>query len=296
MRTVKEVAVLTGISVRTLQYYDEIGLLKPAGVTDAGYRLYDEASLGRLQQILFFKELDFSLKEIRAIMENPDIDKQETFRKQRKLLKIKRDRLDRLLALLEKLEKGEGHMSFKEFDLSEYIEALEQFKSEEEDAIKKYWGSLEQFDDFIQKVRDDQSDIAENAVKYYGSVEKYTEAMKNNLSHFSENMERMQEINEKGYVERNSQLQEELYEDIKRDPASDEVQDIVRRLMELGEETNLNMDMGENYWNVMIDGYLHNEALIAAIDKLHGTGAARFTGEAYQYYFDHKIKKPSLDG
>ena len=112
--------------------------------------------------------------------------------------------------------------------------------------------------------------------------------MKDNLAHFSEHMEHMQEIKEKGYVEKNKQLQDELYEDMKRDPASDEVQDIIRRLMELGEETSMNMDMGENYWDVIIDGYLHNDTLIAAIDKLHGDGASRFTGEAYRYYLKNK--------
>ena len=94
MRTVKEVASLTGVSVRTLQYYDEIGVFKPTKVTDAGYRLYDDASLNTLQQVLFFRELDFPLKDIRIIMGNPDYDRLEAFRKQKELLKAKRDRLD----------------------------------------------------------------------------------------------------------------------------------------------------------------------------------------------------------
>ncbi|MEW4414292.1 MerR family transcriptional regulator [Clostridium sp. AN503] len=288
MRTVKEVADLTGISVRTLQYYDEIGLFKPTQVTEAGYRLYDDPALEVLQQILFFKELDFSLKDIRMIMEDPGFDRVEAFKKQRTLLELKRDRLNRLLSLLEKLEKGETHMSFKEFDLSEYIETLEKFRSEEAEAVRKYWGSMEAFDEFIQRARDHEEEIAKSAVRYYGSVEKYTAAMKDNLAHFSEHMEHMQEIKEKGYVEKNKQLQDELYKDIKRDPASDEVQDIIRRLMELGEETSMNMDMGENYWDVMIDGYLHNDTLIAAIDKLYGDGASRFTGEAYRCYLKNK--------
>ncbi len=243
MRTVKEVADLTGISVRTLQYYDEIGLFKPTKITDAGYRLYDETALETLQQILFFKELDFPLKDIGRIMENPGFDRMEAFRKQRELLEMKRDRLNRLLSLLARLEKGETNMSFKEFDLSEYIEALEQFKAEDAELVRKYWGSVEAFDEFIQKVRDGEDNIARNAVKFYGSVEKYTAAMKENLAHFSDNMEQMQEIKEKGYVEKNKQLQEELYKDISRDPASDEVQDIIRRLMELAEETSLNKDL-----------------------------------------------------
>ena len=71
MRTISQVAELTGSSIRTLQYYDEIGLLKPSELTPSGYRLYNDAALQKLQQILFFKELDFTLKEIKAIMGNP---------------------------------------------------------------------------------------------------------------------------------------------------------------------------------------------------------------------------------
>ena len=69
-KTISQVAELTGISTRTLQYYDEINLLKPAEVTSAGYRLYDEGNLQTLQQILFFKELGFRLKEISEILQN----------------------------------------------------------------------------------------------------------------------------------------------------------------------------------------------------------------------------------
>ncbi|WP_322746524.1 MerR family transcriptional regulator [Eubacterium callanderi] len=87
MRTVKQVAALTGVSVRTLQYYDEIGVFKPTEVTEAGYRLYDDEALKALQQVLFFKELDFPLKDIREIMADPGFDRARAFKKQRELLK-----------------------------------------------------------------------------------------------------------------------------------------------------------------------------------------------------------------
>ena len=77
MKTVKQVSELTGISVRTLHYYDEIGLFRPSEVTESGYRLYDEDALETLQQILFFKELDFSLKDIKRIMTRPNYDKKK---------------------------------------------------------------------------------------------------------------------------------------------------------------------------------------------------------------------------
>ena len=106
MRTTSQVAKLTGISVRTLQYYDEINLLNPSQLTSSGYRLYDDEDLKKLQQILFFKELDFKLKEIKAIIGQPDYCQIEVYKKQKKLLSLKRDRLNRLISLLDKLEKG----------------------------------------------------------------------------------------------------------------------------------------------------------------------------------------------
>ncbi len=107
-----------------MQYYDEIGLLKPSELTSAGYRLYNDEALQNLQQILFFRELDFSLKDIGEIMQNPNFDRIAAFKNQKELLLLKRNRTDRLIQLLNHLEKGEPCMSFKEFDLSEYIHAL----------------------------------------------------------------------------------------------------------------------------------------------------------------------------
>lgn len=153
MKTISQVAELTGISTRTLQYYDEIGLLKPSELTPSGYRLYSDEVLQKLQQILFFKELDFKLKEINEILQKPEFDTIEAFRKQKKLLCLKRDRINKLIELLERLEKGEQCMSFKEFDLSEYIEALEQFKKQKADDVIKHWGSIENFDQLIQKIK-----------------------------------------------------------------------------------------------------------------------------------------------
>ena len=77
MRTVKEISDLTGISVRTLHYYDEIGLLKPTEKSDAGYRLYDDKALETLQQVLFFREFDIPLKEIKAVMDNPVLERNQ---------------------------------------------------------------------------------------------------------------------------------------------------------------------------------------------------------------------------
>lgn len=287
MRTVKEVARLTGVSVRTLQYYDEIGVFRPTRVTDAGYRLYDNESLNTLQQVLFFRELDFPLKDIRIIMETPGFNKIEAFQKQKALLKAKRDRLDRLLDLLDRLEKGETCMSFKEFDLSEYLHILEQFRNENMEEVIRHWGSVEEFDQLMERIKDHESSIAQDAIKYYGSVEAYVEAMKDSMEHFSENMEKMEQIKEKGYVERNQILIEQLLKDLSKDPGSKEIQDIIGQMMNLlDEEDKPDMDLGENYWDVMIDSYLHNSALIENMDKKYGKGASVFMGKALSCYME----------
>ena len=93
MRTVKEVSQFTGISVRALHYYDEIGLLKPTDKNEAGYRLYDDKALETLQQILFFREFDISLKEIKKVLDNPGLDQNEILRMQRKMLWAKKERM-----------------------------------------------------------------------------------------------------------------------------------------------------------------------------------------------------------
>ena len=91
MMTVKEVSKLTGVSVRTLHYYDEIGLLHPAVMTDAGYRMYDDTSLERLQQILLFRELEFSLRDIKKMIDSPGFDREKALSEQIRLLTLKKN-------------------------------------------------------------------------------------------------------------------------------------------------------------------------------------------------------------
>ena len=138
---INEVAKLTGVTIRTLQYYDKIGLLKPSEVTDANYRLYNDESLQVLQQILFFRELDFSLKEIKEIMANPNYKKEEALARQRGLLMIKRQRLDRLIELVDNTLKGSERMSFKEFDQTEIIEEKKRYAKE----VKERWGTTDAY-------------------------------------------------------------------------------------------------------------------------------------------------------
>ncbi|MCY1150959.1 MAG: MerR family transcriptional regulator [Sphaerochaetaceae bacterium] len=138
---IKEVAKLVNISVRTLHYYDEIDLLNPKKINSSGYRIYDEDSLKKLQQIMFLKELDFSLKEIKAILDNDKFDYNKAFLNHKSLLVKKRDRLNKLINLLDKYIEGENKMSFKEFDNSE----IEKAKKEYEAEVIQRWGNTKAY-------------------------------------------------------------------------------------------------------------------------------------------------------
>jgi len=129
MMTVHEVSRLAGVSIRTLQYYDRIDLLRPAGYTDAGYRLYDDEQLERLQCILLFRELEFPLKDIIAIMDSPDFDRSRALEQQIELLRLKKEHIENLMnfALGIKLT-GVKHMDFKAFDRSKLDEYSRQAK------------------------------------------------------------------------------------------------------------------------------------------------------------------------
>lgn len=145
--TVNEVSKLTGLSVRTLQYYDKIGLLSPSGYTSSGYRLYDDAALKKLQQIMLFRELEFPLKEIRRIVSDPALDSRKALEQQIILLKLRRDHLDDLIDLAEKLRTtGVNDMNrpdFSAFDKSR----LEDYTRR----AREQWGSTPEFEQSQEK-------------------------------------------------------------------------------------------------------------------------------------------------
>ena len=144
---IKEFAQQIGVSVRTLHYYDEIGLLKPSEVdAQNGYRFYDERSLERMQEILFYRELDFSLKTIAQILSSPDYDKQQALTRQRKLLLAKKERLERLIDALDSMEKGEGFMKPD----NEY----EDLKNKYAEEVRQRWGSTDAYKESQQRNTD----------------------------------------------------------------------------------------------------------------------------------------------
>ena len=141
---IKEFAEFTGVSVRTLHYYDEIGLLEPAYVDrSTGYRYYDESSLLRMQEILFYRELDFSLKSIREILSSPNYDKRKALKEQKKMLTLKKERLERLISAIDGAVKGENIM--RAFDNSEF----EKHKAE----AKEKWGQTPAYKEHVEKTR-----------------------------------------------------------------------------------------------------------------------------------------------
>ena len=163
--TVSEMSTITGVSVRTLHHYDEIGLLKPSGRTEAGYRQYNGDDLQRLQNILFYKELRFPLKSIKELLDSPEFDEDEAIRQQLELLKMERERLDRLIRLAEsrsevlcpgfrrfdgslmyvKTDKGGYNrpMSFKDFDDT----AVEQYREE----VRRRWSDTDAYREFEER-------------------------------------------------------------------------------------------------------------------------------------------------
>ena len=147
MMKIHEVAELSGVTVRTLQYYDQIELLIPSEVTDVGYRIYHEEDLDRLQQILFFRELEFPLKEIRDIMNNPSYDRDEALRNHKTLLLEKRNRIDQLIRLVEDRLGGQRDMSFKEFSM----ESIENQKKQYADEVRSRWGNSDAYAEYEKK-------------------------------------------------------------------------------------------------------------------------------------------------
>ncbi len=145
---IKEFADFTGVSVRTLHYYDEIELLKPANVDEqTGYRYYDEKCLERMQEILFYRELDFSLKSICTILSSPDYNKEKAMEEQKRLLLLKKERLERIIEALDVYQKGENVM--KAFDNTEFETVRKQYEEE----AKEKWGNTNAYAEYAEKAK-----------------------------------------------------------------------------------------------------------------------------------------------
>lgn len=159
---IRDFAQLTGVSVRTLHYYDEIGLLRPASVDEqTGYRFYDELSLLRMQEILFYRELDFPLKNIREALSSPHYDKQKALAEQKTLLWLKKERLERLIEAIDGAMKGENVM--KAFDNSKMEQYMEQAKAR--------WSKTEAWQEYEKKAAgrtlEAEKDLGEQMMEFF---------------------------------------------------------------------------------------------------------------------------------
>lgn len=170
MMTVKQVSELTGVSIRTLRYYDEIGLLPPASHTEGGYRLYDDTALERLQQILLFRELEFPLKDIVRIVSSPDFDRKQALEQQIELLELKRKRLDDLISFARRIKViGVRAVDFTAFDTSKIDEYTQR--------AKEKWGNTQAYEEFSQKKRsaEENQQVMEDFMQLFAEFGKLKE-------------------------------------------------------------------------------------------------------------------------
>ena len=282
MRTVKEISDLTGISVRTLHYYDEIGLLKPTEKSDAGYRLYDDKALETLQQILFFREFDISLKEIKAVLDNPALDRNQILQVQRKMLVTKKERMERLIASIDDILKGENKMDFTIFTKTEVEEMfqtmLEHMPENMRNIAIKEFGSIEQWKKHYMEVvsSEEMQKGYAKVVEWYGGKDKFLSVARTPVS---------KEVAE-SYNKRIEAILQKLIAKQNCDIDSFEVKELVgeygfvmKQFSQIKEEKGFMMAQTQ---------YYRNEQIKPMIDEKYGEGASDFFARAIENYY--KVK------
>ena len=282
MRTVKEISDLTGISVRTLHYYDEIGLLKPTEKSDAGYRLYDDKALETLQQILFFREFDISLKEIKAVLDNPALERNQILQVQRKMFVTKKERMERLIASIDDILKGENKMDFTIFTKTEVEEMfqtmLEHMPENMRNIAIKEFGSIEQWKKHYMEVvsSEEMQKGYAKVVEWYGGKDKFLSVARTPVS---------KEVAE-SYNKRIEAILQKLIAKQNCDIDSFEVKELVgeygfvmKQLAQIKEEKGFMMAQTQ---------YYRNEQIKPMIDEKYGEWASDFFAQAIENYY--KVK------
>lgn len=233
------------------------------------------------------------LKEVKDIMTSPYFDKMQALKNQKKLLMLKRKRLNGLIELINKTLKGEGKINFKEFDMSEYYNVLEEFKEEHEDKVINMYGSMDKYNEFVEKCKSKEDEIAKVAIKQYGSIEKYAKAVKKNLVSDTQTLAEQYDKFKKDCLEDKHPKLKELYEkltaDLSKDTSSKEIQEIAHEIANETKKQNeaLKVDDGENHLGYKAELYLSNATYIKVIDKKYGNGASKFIGEALKFYSEN---------
>ena len=282
MRTVKEISDLTGISVRTLHYYDEIGLLKPTEKSDAGYRLYDDKALETLQQILFFREFDISLKEIKAVLDNPALDRNQILQVQRKMLVTKKERMERLIASIDDILKGENKMDFTIFTKTEVEEMfqtmLEHMPENMRNIAIKEFGSIEQWKKHYMEVvsSEEMQKGYAKVVEWYGGKDKFLSVARTPVS---------KEVAE-SYNQRIEAILQILIAKQYCDIDSFEVKELVgeygfvmKQFSQIKEEKGFMMAQAQ---------YFRNEKIRPMIDEKYGEGASDFFARAIESFYTNR--------
>ncbi len=277
MKTVKDVSEISGVSIRTLRYYDEIGLLKPTELTKAGYRLYDNKALEKLQEIMFFRELEIPLTDIRKIMDNPDYDKEQALLAQKSLLEQKRNRLNGIIELIADVMKGVNTMSFGAFSNEEVqkmvTHTLECMSKESLDEQVKKYGSMEKYKEYLfSGFANEQA--AADLLKWYGSKEKAMEAV----------------MRSTGSAEEIKQEQDENVRIYKQFMAAKEAgnMDMADSAVEMLAENYKTMFALDNARNILLDlakEYLQREKLAEATDSQFGEGCSEYVAHAIWHYY-----------
>ena len=277
MKTVKDVSEITGISIRTLRYYDEIGLLKPTELTEAGYRLYDNKALEKLQEIMFFRELEIPLIDIKKIMDNPNYDKERALLAQKSLLEQKRNRLNGIIELITDVMKGVNTMSFGAFGNEEVQKMVNHTlscmsKESLDEQVQKY-GSMEKYKEYLISGFANERATAD-LLKWYGSKEKVMEAV----------------MQSTGSVEEIKQGQDENAKIYKQFMVAKETgnMEMAHSAVEMLAENYKTMFMLNNARNILIDlakEYSSNEKLAEVTDKQYGAGCAEYIAKAIKLYY-----------
>ena len=277
MKTVKDVSEITGVSIRTLRYYDEIGLLKPTGLTEAGYRLYDDRALEKLQQIMFFRELGIPLADIKNIVDDPDYDKKQALLAQKNLLEQKRNRLNGIIELITDVMKGVNTMSFEAFNKEEIKKILDHTlecmsKESLEEQIQKH-GSLERYREYLAAGLSNQQAVMD-VFKWYGGKEKAMEAVMQSTGD-SEGFKPLQDDNDIIYRQ---------FMTAKETGNPDLEKESVERLAE-NYKTMFKLDNARNILLDLAKEYLQGEKLAETTDAMYGEGCAEYIANAINKYY-----------
>lgn len=277
MRTVKEVSQLTGISIRTLRYYDEIGLLKPARISENQYRLYDDKALEKLQEIMFFKEMDIPLETIKKLLENPELDRKEILLFQKALLERKRNRLNGIIELIEDVREGVNTMSFEAFsedDIERIVEhTIENIKPEQlQDFIQKF-GSIEGLSSALKNELKDEETEA-HLIKLYGGKDKAVEAS----------------LSAAGSMEEVQKFQQETDETYKMFAAAmvnedNELKETAIKKLAEGNKEMWHIENARYFLLQLADQIEKNELLGEATDKQYGMGVAMYIVRAIREHY-----------